>query len=117
MFQSDTTFGKKIVKGKEIFFITRYKYVSYISPLIEKYTKFTQKKMLQNCWFFVKRKKNENKEINKWINRKSCTWYRKWIAPFSWCKGKNKNGRNNTKRAEKPYFHCGSQAEKVIKSI
>ena len=31
-------------------------------------------------------------------------------------KGKIKNGRDNTKRAEKPYFHCGPQAEKVTKS-
>ena len=29
---------------------------------------------------------------------------------------KNKNGRDNTKRAEKPYFHCGPQTEKIIKS-
>ena len=31
-------------------------------------------------------------------------------------RGKNKNGRDNTKRAEKPYFHRGPQAEKVTKS-
>ena len=30
--------------------------------------------------------------------------------------GKNKIGRDNTKRAEKPYFHCGPKAEKVMKS-
>ena len=31
-------------------------------------------------------------------------------------RGNNKNGRNNTKRGEKPYIHCGSQTGKVIKS-
>ena len=31
-------------------------------------------------------------------------------------RGKNKNGTDNTKRAEKPYFHCDPQAEKLIKS-
>ena len=29
---------------------------------------------------------------------------------------KSKNGRDNTKWTEKPYSHCGPQAEKVIKS-
>ena len=28
-----------------------------------------------------------------------------------------KNGRDDTKWAEKPYFHCGPQAEKVIKTL
>ena len=40
----------------------------------------------------------------------------KWIATFSWFKRKNKNSRDNTKRAEKSYFYCGPPAEKVIKS-
>ena len=26
------------------------------------------------------------------------------------------NGRDSTKWAEKPYFHCGSHAQKVIKN-
>ena len=29
---------------------------------------------------------------------------------------KIKDGRDKTERAEKPYFHCGHQEEKVIKS-
>ena len=29
---------------------------------------------------------------------------------------KKKNGWNKTKQAEKPYFHCGLQAEKLNKS-
>ena len=31
-------------------------------------------------------------------------------------RGKNKNGRDNTKWAGNSYFHCGPQAEKVIRS-
>ena len=34
---------------------------------------------------------------------------------FLYVNGK-KNCRDNTKRREKPYFHCGPQAEKAIKS-
>ena len=30
--------------------------------------------------------------------------------------GKKQNSRDNTKWAEKPHFHFGSQAEKAIKS-
>ena len=29
---------------------------------------------------------------------------------------KNQNGRDNTKHEEKPYFHCGPQTRKTIKS-
>ena len=40
--------------------------------LIKKYTKVTQKKKLQNCQFFVKRrkkKKTEHQQINKQMNK------------------------------------------------
>ena len=67
-------------------------------PLVEKYVKVLQKKT--NTGLLVEKEKK--------INRKNCTWYRKLIAPFSWCKGKNKNGRDNTKPAEKTLFSLGS---------
>ena len=59
-------------------------------------------------------KKVKKKKINKSL--KYCTWYRKLMTPFSWCKGKKQNCKGNTKRAKKLSFHCDSQAEKAIKS-
>ena len=47
-------------------------------PLVEKYVKVLQKK--PNTGLLVEKEKE--------INRKNCTWYRKLIEPFSWCKGK-----------------------------
>ena len=99
-----------------------YKYVSNISPLIKNIQEPRKRKSYRIVNSLLKeKKKTEIKQINKWINRKSCTWYRKWIATFSWCKGRGEagrkgGGRDNIKRAEKPYFHWGPQAEKVIKS-
>ena len=32
-------------------------------------------------------------------------------------RGKTQNGRNNTKRAKKSYFHCGLQQRKQLKVL
>ena len=64
----------------------------------------------------IKEHEKLNRQINKWINCKHFTWYRKWIVSFSWYKEKNNKGSDNTKQAEKDYFHCGSKKKKAIKS-
>ena len=81
---------------------------------IEKYTKVIQKKKFQNCQFFDK---NVKKWMNESINREIIALdIENELHHFPDVRRKNQNGRDNTKHEEKPYFHCGPQTRKTIKS-
>ena len=66
-------------------------------PLVEKYVKVLQKKT--NTGLLVEKEKK--------INRKNCTWYRKLIAPFSWCKGKKQEWKREYKTGRKNFIFIG----------
>ena len=57
-----------------------------------------------------------NRKTNNCINLKAALDIENKWHSFLDIRGKNKNGRDNTKQAEERYFHCGPQAEKVVKS-